>query len=57
MARRARRLGRVLRLDDDRAKPGASGLPLFTPAMGAHFVVNDYGLRHDHRRRYHDIGR
>lgn len=40
-----------------RETPGARGLALFTLAMGAHFVVNDYGLRHDHRRRYHDIGR
>ena len=37
---------------------GAPGeLALFTAAMAAHFVVNDYGLRHDHRRRYREVGR
>lgn len=40
-----------------RETPGVRGLTLFALAMGAHFVVNDYGLRHDHRHRYHDIGR
>ena len=25
--------------------------------MATHFVVNDYGLRSDHRRRYHRFGR
>ncbi|MBA3547257.1 MAG: hypothetical protein H0T76_12295 [Nannocystis sp.] len=37
--------------------PGRRELGLYTVAMAAHFVVNDYGLRQDHQRRYHDIGR
>lgn len=40
-----------------RESPGRSGLVLFTAAMAAHFVVNDYGLRNAHKRRYDAIGR
>ena len=32
-------------------------LILFSCAIGLHFVVNDYGLRTDHRRRYDNPGR
>jgi uncharacterized membrane protein YfcA len=30
---------------------------LFAIAMGLHFVVNDYGLRQDHKHVYHNTGR
>lgn len=32
-------------------------LALFTVAMAAHFVVNDYGLRLHHKSRYQRVGR
>jgi hypothetical protein len=40
-----------------REDPGLQGLLLFTFAMGVHFVVNDHGLRKDHKRAYDRIGR
>ena len=40
-----------------REKPGLVSLLVFFAAMAAHFLVNDYGLRHDYTKRYHDIGR
>jgi hypothetical protein len=40
-----------------REDPGFQGLMLFTFAMGVHFVVNDYGLRKDHKGVYDRIGR
>jgi hypothetical protein len=33
------------------------GLLLFGVAMGLHFIVNDYGLREDHRNTYRRVGR
>lgn len=33
------------------------GLFFFAAAMGFHFLVNDYGLREDHRDTYHRVGR
>jgi zinc transporter ZupT len=33
------------------------GLFFFATAMGFHFLVNDYGLREDHRDTYHRVGR
>ena len=35
-----------------REDPGPGPLVLFAFAMGVHFVVNDYGLRHDHKGAY-----
>ncbi len=32
-------------------------LALFAAALGVHFVVNDFGLREHHKRRYQDAGR
>lgn len=32
-------------------------LLLFFIAMALHFVVNDFGLRQDHKRTYHNVGR
>jgi hypothetical protein len=40
-----------------REEPGVWSLILFAFAMGVHFVVNDYGLRRDHRGTYDRIGR
>ncbi len=40
-----------------REDPGLQGLLLFTFAMGVHFVVNDYGLRKDHKGAYERVGR
>lgn len=40
-----------------REEPGLQSLLLFTFAMGVHFVVNDFGLRRDHRRAYDRTGR
>ncbi len=40
-----------------REEPGLGGLILFAFAMGVHFVVNDYGLRHDHKGAYDRVGR
>lgn len=34
-----------------------AGLVLFGLAMGTHFLVNDWGLRHHYSDRYHDWGR
>ncbi len=36
---------------------GGVGLALFAAALGVHFVVNDFGLREQHKRRYHQAGR
>jgi hypothetical protein len=33
------------------------GLALYAAAIGLHFLVNDYGLRQDHRQDYHRIVR
>jgi hypothetical protein len=40
-----------------REQPGGQSLLFFFLAMATHFLVNDYGLRQDHPRRYHHIGR
>jgi len=40
-----------------REEPGAGGLALFAFAMGVHFVVNDPGLREDHKGAYDRAGR
>lgn len=40
-----------------REEPGVWSLILFAFAMGVHFVVNDYGLRRDHKGTYDRIGR
>ena len=40
-----------------REEPGLWGLVLFAFAMGVHFVVNDFGLREDHKGAYERIGR
>ncbi len=40
-----------------REEPGFRSLMLFTFAMGVHFVVNDFGLRKDHKGAYDSIGR
>lgn len=40
-----------------REAPGVGGVLLFGGAMGAHFLVNDFGLRHDHERTYARVGR
>ena len=40
-----------------REEPGFQGLMLFTFAMGVHFVVNDLGLRKDHKGAYDRLGR
>jgi hypothetical protein len=40
-----------------REVPGLRSLILFGLAMGLHFIVNDYGLREDHKQAYHQIGR
>lgn len=47
-------IGSVLR---QRESYSTTSLALFTVAMAAHFVVNDYGLRHAHARRYLRTGR
>lgn len=36
---------------------GMRSLGLFALAMALHFVVNDYGLREHHKRRYDAVGR
>ncbi len=33
------------------------GLLFFSIAMGVHFLVNDYGLRRDHKATYRRVGR
>ena len=40
-----------------RETPGLRSLFLFAFALGLHFVVNDYGLRKDHKGLYERIGR
>jgi hypothetical protein len=40
-----------------RERPGLTALLLFSVAMATHFVVNDFGLSQDHRRRYDRYGR
>lgn len=40
-----------------REEPGLGSLVLFALAMGVHFVVNDFGLREDHRAAYDRVGR
>ena len=40
-----------------RETPGFQSLCLFAFALGLHFVVNDYGLRKDHKGLYDGIGR
>jgi hypothetical protein len=40
-----------------REQQGLRNLILFACAMGVHFVVNDYGLREDHKGAYERIGR
>jgi hypothetical protein len=40
-----------------REDPGPGPLVLFAFAMGVHFVVNDYGLRRDHKGAYDRVGR
>ena len=40
-----------------REEPGIGSLILFASAMGVHFLVNDYGLREDHKEIYDRIGR
>jgi Mg2+/citrate symporter len=40
-----------------REEAGRASLLLFALAMGLHFLVNDYGLRHHHRHIYDHTGR
>lgn len=40
-----------------RETPGLGSLFLFAFALGLHFVVNDYGLREDHKGLYDRLGR
>ena len=40
-----------------RERPGVMSLMLYFVAMAMHFLVNDYGLRQDHKQRYDHIGR
>lgn len=40
-----------------REDPSAPGLALYALAIGLHFLVNDYGLRKDHKAAYHNRGR
>lgn len=40
-----------------REEPGLNNLLLYAFAMGLHFVVNDFGLRRDHKRSYDRAGR
>ncbi|MGP1386804.1 MAG: hypothetical protein ACTS2F_24825 [Thainema sp.] len=40
-----------------RERPGLTSLFTFAIAMGLHFIVNDYGLRQDHKKTYDQIGR
>jgi hypothetical protein len=41
----------------EQARVGAGHLALFTAAMALHILVNDYGLRQHHQRRYQRSGR
>ena len=38
-------------------RDAGGGLLLYAAAMALHFLVNDFGLRHDHKSSYHDTGR
>lgn len=38
-------------------RDGVVATVLFTVAMAVHFIVNDYGLREDHKGLYHSTGR
>lgn len=40
-----------------RERPGVASLLLYFVAMAMHFLVNDYGLRQDHKQRYDHLGR
>ena len=40
-----------------REEPGFQSLLLYAFAMSVHFVVNDHGLREDHKKTYHRLGR
>jgi hypothetical protein len=40
-----------------REMPGVLSLSTFFAAMATHFLVNDYGLREDHKARYDRYGR
>ncbi|NEP16741.1 MAG: hypothetical protein F6J97_07525 [Leptolyngbya sp. SIO4C1] len=40
-----------------REEPGLMSLLLYAIAMGTHFLVNDYGLRHHHKGLYRKFGR
>jgi zinc transporter ZupT len=40
-----------------REEQDVRGLLLFSVAMALHFLVNDYGLREDHRASYRELGR
>jgi zinc transporter ZupT len=40
-----------------RQEPGTANILLFTFAMALHFIVNDYGLRENHKRDYDKVGR
>jgi hypothetical protein len=40
-----------------REEPGVLSLFFFFIAMALHFVVNDFGLRENHKHAYHNLGR
>lgn len=40
-----------------RGEEGSRGLIMFFVAMALHFLVNDYGLRQDHKTAYRRVGR
>jgi hypothetical protein len=40
----------------EKEEPGLGSLVLFAFAMGVHFVVNDFGLREDHKGAYERAG-
>lgn len=40
-----------------REEPGLGSLLIYAGAMALHFVVNDYGLREDHKKAYDHQGR
>lgn len=41
----------------ERAEQGTVALTLFVVAMGLHFLINDFGLRERHKKRYEGSGR
>lgn len=41
----------------ERADKGGVALALFVIAMGLHFLINDFGLRERHKKRYQSTGR